>query len=349
MEYLLRYTTLTLSVGVNAFFLHSNIATIIALVWAVAEIVAFVFPPKWWVIPIKFFIQVLSFVFTCMFLTGEFQQAGDTHQETATSIAEAQRKLANIDKQITAANEFYESDDPKYIEERDRLEDRLVNLRNTPYTYYKKKQPLAYYEATNECNPQTKKQHKIFRDYPEVCSKITRYNDELITLGNRYNSVASQRSYIAGLEDKRAEIMEDWPKLGQNNISTLTSRLASQFNLTGVTDNVLLLLTFCIAGVLAWINLGLSLNPPKPAETTRTDDGLMKIPEIKKVCTEPDSKYMQCLTAFNEQADRSQPINKQAVKGVHPCSNNIAQAVINTLAHNNRIVKQNKQWHWVDS
>lgn len=345
----LKYSTLALSVGVNAYFLSTNIAVIMAIVWALAEVFAFVFPPHRWVIPVKFAVQFLSFVFTCLFLTGQFQHAGDTHDQVITSVAEYERSLANIDSQIERATHQFESTDPAYIAERDRIEDKLVNLRNTPYTYYKKPQPQAYYEATNECNPTTKKQHKIYRDYPKVCSQITASMDKLITLQNRYNSVNKQQELIASLENKRAELIEDWPKLRQNNIATLTSRLTGQFNLTGITSNLLLLLAFCVAGVIAYINLGLSLSSRKPAKSTRTDAGQLKIPPIKNVCTTPGSKYAQCLTAFNEKADRSQPINKQSVQAIHTCSNNIAQAVINTLAHNGLIIKQNKQWHWVDS
>lgn len=362
MQYLIA-VTLAFSVGVNSYFLYTNFAILIAVAWAITEVVQFFLPRKWWSIPIKSLVQVISLLLTILCMTGMLNNDANVYTNVTSDQQEVDRQLAVLDADIQRLElESYQSRDPQYIVARQELLDKLIVLGTTPFTYYGKRQPDTFAEASQNCKPTTDRGRKVTRDYPSTCSALLATTAKLDALELQYNSESARLTELKKAQDARAELYRTRPKLGQDNSQVLTNRLSEVFNLGSIGPNLLVFLTIAIAIAITAVNyaasLGLILAAPLTRETMRTGAGLtgynpadalgfVEIPDNLGVNTKPDSLFAAVLAKTIAHHQPGHPINKDKIKSYHKCSNDIAQAVINTLASNNMLEKESRCWKWI--
>ena len=349
--------TLTLSVVLNTLFLNDYLSWVAGAAWAIAELAVFVIPRNFLSIIIKSTVQVLSFAMTFLFISSFVQQADTQVQDVTRSVASYQQQVDEIDVRLEVITlNGYTSTDPAYHTKKIALETRLHQYKNTSYKYYGKARPESFWEVTNNCNPNGPVSAKVTKDYASTCRGITRIEGEIELLDNTYNSESVEADEVRTLKAKRVQLYEDWPKLGQNNIKGLTSKILASFGLSDDDDMLLIFLVFGLCLVVTSTNLYFSLRGtemPRFANNWRglgspVPMGQMKIPNGLGVNTEPGNKFHQVLeNVMSERCDGC-VVNKPYVQHITPCSNNIAQAVINTLSYNHLIKKDGNQWMWVD-
>lgn len=355
--------TLGLSVILNTYFLTTNLHWTVGLIWAAAEIVAFALPRAWWSVPIKSMVQLLSGLLTFMFMSSLIQADTNMLTQTQTSQDNTAIRLKQIDtrmSQIAPDNE-YTSVDLVYSDKRVLLENKLHRLHNTSFTYHNKRLPESFQEASQDCTGGSKKSAKVTRDYPSVCSDIAKTKAALILLDKQYNSESERQKELSRLTADRTTLVEDLPKLGQNNIKGLTSMLSTTFNISSLADNLLIILTFGVCLVVFAVNLAFSLKAVVPQrfdpKTMGTASGLagfspdqvlstLVIPINLSCSTTEDSKFAAVLAETVRHHKPGQPVNKKTIQSYKKCSNNIAQAVIYTLAYNKLLQKDNQSWQW---
>ena len=354
--------TLFLGVGLNAFFLYTNTHPSIAAAFALAEIAFFSLVPNWYTAILKGVAQVLSVTITFMLFASIIQddtQAVSRHAMTTTN---TQMQINQIDARLTAIQiGSYISADPEYQDAHAKLNNRLTRLKNTQFKYYGKPLPESFWEASNGCTKSTSKSAKVTRDYPSVCSNLKRTTDELTALDVQYNSESNRQSELNRLQSKRNALVADSPNLGQNNLKGLTDNLSGSLNISGLADNLMLIMAFVISCFIGLANMVFSLRLATPVEfdpeNMRTGQSFvgydseqvlssLLIPPTVKVNTDADGKFALVLAETVRHHTTGMAVNKKTIQSYQKCSNDIAQAVINTLAHNNLLEKDNQSWQW---
>ena len=354
--------TLFLGVGLNAFFLYTNTHPSIAAAFALAEIAFFSLVPNWYTAILKGIAQVLSVTITFMLFASIIQddtQAVSRHAMTTTN---TQMQIDQIDARLTTIQiGSYISTEPKYQEDHAKLNNRLTRLKNTQFKYYGKTLPESFWEASNGCTNSSKKSAKVTRDYPSVCSNLKRTTDEMTALDMQYNSESNRQSELNRLQSKRNALVADSPNLGQNNLKGLTDNISGSLNISGLADNLMLIMAFVISCFIGLANMVFSLRLATPVEfdpeNMRTGSGLrpydseqvlssLLIPPTVKVNTDADGKFALVLAETVRHHTTGMAVNKKTIQSYKKCSNDIAQAVINTLAHNNLLEKDNQSWQW---
>ena len=227
------------------------------------------------------FLSKASVFFLSAFLTfislQQYITSADVAMKNDTLSTDGSKVAMSITKArlaVVKKKQGYESIDPVYLRQKEKMTIALNRLQNQPVKYKGKIQPDGLWIASGQCGVATKKQRNITNRFSVSCRKIRATRDALITLRQTYNSESRRQeelrvlaaSYASSSQSSQEDTKKNIKKLAMNTVIMLAPILMVENvdeKADKIADTALVLLAFLVAVVLSGTVFAVGIDPEK--------------------------------------------------------------------------------------